>query len=206
MLKLTLSFRDRILKVHPIAIGDTLIGRSPECDIQIDNLGVSPIHARITDDGARTVLTDASEDGGLTVNGEKVTEHELQRGDVIAIGKHVLRCSWEDRPASPEPTPINPAAPMQGGWLQFLSGPKLGRTIRLDRNLVRLGKSGKNSAMIASRPDGYYISHLEGDPPTIVGDAQVGEDSRKLNDGDTIRIGDIEMLFFLNEATPKAAP
>jgi predicted component of type VI protein secretion system len=206
VLKLTLSFRDRILKVHPIADGETLIGRGPECGIQIDNLGVSPIHARITSDHGRAVLTDVSTNGGVKINGETVTEHELRAGDVIAIGKHVLRCTWEERPSAVQPEPITPAMPARGGWLQFLSGPKLGRTIRLDRNLIRLGKSGHNSAMIASRPDGYYISHLEGDPPTRIGDTPIGEDSRKLNDGDTIQIGDTRMLFFLDEATPKAAP
>lgn len=199
MFKLTLSFKGRILKAFPLAPGQTLIGRAPDCDIQIENLGVSPQHVRIDVDGDHALLVDTSADGaGVLVNGKPVSEHELQHGDEILVGKHTLSVARSAEPAAPRPAPtLN--VPARNGWLQFLNGPKLGRTIRLDRNLVRLGKSGKQSAMIASRPDGYYISHLEGEEPTLVRGAEIDAQSHKLNDGDTIRIGDVEMLFFLRD-------
>ncbi len=199
MFKLTLSFKGRILKAYPLSPGKTLIGRAPECDIQIENLAVNPQHAQIDVDGDRAVIVDTSDDGsGFTVNGKQASEHELQHGDEIVLGKHTLSVAQSAEPAAPQaPEPIS--VPARNGWLQFLNGPKLGRTIRLDRNLVRLGKSGKQSAMIASRNDGYYISHLEGEQPTLVRGTEIDEQSHKLNDGDVIRIGDIEMLFFLRD-------
>lgn len=198
MIKISLSFKGRILKVFRPTGGEVRIGRSPDCDIQIDNLGVSPLHARIVVDGEQATLLDTSEDGGVLVNGKKVSEHVLQQGDEIVVGKHTLTFAHDDSTVSrdSEPPPLHAVS---NGWLQFLSGPKMGRTIRLDRSMVRLGKSGGQSALIASRADGYYISHLAGEGPTKVGSTDIGEQSVKLNDGDTIQIGDTQMLFFLDE-------
>jgi predicted component of type VI protein secretion system len=201
VLKLTLAFKDRMLKVHPLTEGETSVGRSAECDIRIDNLGVSPVHAKISVEQGRALLKDTSErNAGLLVNNKPVREHELRHGDVIRIGKYALRCTEEVDTAVEEPEPAEPLLPMRNGWLQFLNGPKFGRTLHLDRNLIRLGKSGKSSAMIASRHDGYYLSHLEGDTPTRIGDKPIGAESVKLDNGDTIQIGETRMLFFIDES------
>ncbi len=199
MFKLTLSFKGKVLKVCRIAGDQASIGRSSDCDIQIDNLGVSAMHARIAASTGKTLLIDTSEDIGLFVNGIKVTEHELVDGDVILVGKHTITFAHDVEPSHGQSKPVTHHGPVRGGWLQFLNGPKLGRTIRLDRNLIRLGKNGHNSAMIASRNDGYYISHLEGETRSQVGSTPVGDESLKLRSGDTIKVGEIEMLFFMDE-------
>lgn len=196
--KLTLSFKGRILKVLPVGEQGLSIGRDPDCDLHIDNLGLSPVHARLMAQGNGLVLVPTSVSGGVLVNGKAVqAEQPVVHGDTIQIGKHTLSVA---RDHTARPADANDAqAPLQEGWLQFLSGPKLGRTLRLDRSLVRLGKTGSHSAMIASRGDGFYISHLEGDRPTRVGEQVVSEESMRLNNGDTIQIGDTKMLFFIKQ-------
>ncbi len=198
MIKISLSFKGRIQKIFRPTGGEVRIGRGPDCDIQIDNLGVKPLHARIAIDGKQATLLDASDDGSVLVNGKQISKHVLQQGDEVLIGKHTLTFARDDSAVSRDPEPPSLHA-LTNGWLQFLSGPKMGRTLRLDRNMVRLGKSGGQSALIASRADGYYISHLAGDKPTKVGNTDIGEESVKLNDGDTIQIGDTQMLFFLDD-------
>ena len=47
MAKLTLSFKDRKLKVFALAPGECVIGRDPGCTIAIDSLAVASRHARI---------------------------------------------------------------------------------------------------------------------------------------------------------------
>ena len=194
--RLTLSFRDRILKSFQLHQGQTLIGRSADCDIPIENLGVSLTHARIDLDGDHATITDISDEGGLTVNDEPVQEAELHPGDHIVLGKHTLTFSQQEEEIETDHTATTISQPVTNGWLQFMNGPKLGRTLRLDRALIKLGKSGTQSAMISGRNDGYYISHLEGETPTRVGSTDIGHESHKLNDGDTIQIGDIKMMFF----------
>lgn len=209
MHKLTLSFKDRILKTYQIMDPRTTIGSSPDCDIQIDNLAVKPEHAVIELKEDTLTLRDISNSGGgVLLNGKAVTEGELKSGDHIVLGKHTLSYAreltssffiHEKDMATAEQTPPAPAAaPVdeQTGWLQFMNGPKLGRTLRLDRALTRLGKTGKQTAMIASRNGGYYISHLEGEIITRVGGKEIGNETLQLKDGDTIQIGDIQLLFF----------
>jgi len=196
--KLTLSFKGRILKVCQTAGAHLTIGRGSDCDLHIDNLGVSPLHARVTLTGDAAMLTDVSGTGDILVNGKPLEngEYPLNHGDTILIGKHTIAVNRDHHPAAAQPNEPPLGRPLAQGWLQFLNGPKLGRTIRLDRTLVRLGKAGHQSAMIANRNDGFYISHLEGDAPTLVDNRQVGEESMRLHDGDTIQIGDTRMLFF----------
>jgi predicted component of type VI protein secretion system len=212
--KLTLSFKDRILKTYQPSGNRVLIGSAPHCDIQIENLAVKPEHAiiEITDDAL--TLKDISDGSGILVNGKPVKECELESRDNLIIGKHTITYIREfnslyneynsaytpnDELGNEAPAPA-PSATGKGetdsGWLQFMNGPKLGRTLRLDRSLTRLGKMGQQSAMIASRNGGYFISHLEGDIVTRVGNREIGSNSVQLKEGDTIQIGDIKMLFF----------
>lgn len=196
--KLTLSFKGRILKVCHAAGGEVTIGRSPECDLQIENLGVSPVHARLAVVDGVATLSATGDDGGIQINGRPMDGDQapLSHGDSILIGKHTITVTRDHgNVTESQPEPVL-GRPLAEGWLQFLNGPKLGRTIRLDRTLVRLGKAGRQSAMIANRTDGFYISHLEGEAPTLVGERQVGEQSVRLRDGDTIQVGEIRMLFF----------
>ena len=83
------------------------------------------------------------------------------------------------------------------GWLQILNGQNLGKTLSLNRSMTNLGKPGVATAVITKRGDGYFISHLEGKFPPTVGNESIGDRSIKLKDGDTIKIGNIKMQFYL---------
>lgn len=186
------------MKVVTVGAEGVSIGRDPNCDLHIDNLGLNAVHARIQREQNELVVTDASASGGVLVNGKPVEgEQTIFHGDTIQVGKHTVAVARDHTLVANDVPAEQPTT--QEGWLQFLSGPKLGRTLRLDRSLVRLGKTGSQSAMIASRGDGFYISHLEGERPTRVGEQEVGEESMRLSDGDTIQIGDTRMLFFTKQ-------
>lgn len=64
-----------------------VLGTSPECDVQLDEAGVSPQHAEIRKAGDRSLLLkDLGSETGTLLNGEEVTENELGSGDEIRIG------------------------------------------------------------------------------------------------------------------------
>ncbi len=198
MYKLTLSFKGRILKVFSVTATDVSIGRDSDCDLRIDNLGLDPVHARIRTENGELLLHSVSGNAEVLLNGKALSgDQRLGHGDVLLFGKHTVSVARDHAVNAAEPAGEDPT--FQEAWLQFLNGPKLGRTIRLDRSLVRLGKSGGQSAMIASRGDGFYISHLGGEQPTLVGEQVVGEESVQLQDGDTIQIGSTQMLFFTEQ-------
>ncbi|MBZ0073021.1 MAG: PilZ domain-containing protein [Thiohalobacteraceae bacterium] len=199
MAKLTLSFKDKKLRLFPITAAELLVGRDTDCGIHIDSLAIQPRHARIFEDNGAYHIESLQSQALVLVNQKPTTEPTaLRDGDLIQVGKHTL--SFSSEPASegmqfsPAAVPAHPIT----GWLQIMSGSHLGRTIRLDRAMTRLGKTGKNSAMIVRREDGYYISHLEGDTPPRVNDASIGASSPRLNAGDCVRIGKLELHFYLD--------
>jgi len=68
-----------------------LLGSSADCDIQLDEPGVSARHAEIRLLDARSLqLKDLGSKTGTLLNGERVTETLLGSGDEIRIGT----CRW----------------------------------------------------------------------------------------------------------------
>jgi type II secretory pathway predicted ATPase ExeA len=63
-----------------------LIGRDRICNICIQGLRVSRLHAVLSMSTNGLHVADLGSTNGTTVNGEKVNRYELQDGDVVAIG------------------------------------------------------------------------------------------------------------------------
>jgi hypothetical protein len=68
----------------------TLIGRSPDCDIFLDDVTVSRRHAVLIDDGGRFSIEDQGSLNGTFVNRERIDRAELEDGDEVQIGKYRL--------------------------------------------------------------------------------------------------------------------
>lgn len=66
------------------------IGRAPECDICIDSLAVSPVHAKISTSGDSSSISDMESNSGIFVNRQQINQQELQFNDMIRVGKHTL--------------------------------------------------------------------------------------------------------------------
>jgi pSer/pThr/pTyr-binding forkhead associated (FHA) protein len=90
-------------------------------------------------------------------------------------------------PAAPQP----PAA-----LIQILNGPNLGKELELSKNLTTLGKPGVQVAVLARRPHGYFITHVEGGSFPLVNGSSVGEQPRQLNDHDIIELAGVKMEFY----------
>jgi DNA-binding winged helix-turn-helix (wHTH) protein len=74
-----------------LAEGDTLIGRGPDCGVQIDSDLVSRHHARIRIAGGKATLEDCQSKNGSYVRGKRVEGSvSLEDGDNIKIGRGVL--------------------------------------------------------------------------------------------------------------------
>ena len=68
----------------------TLIGRSPECDVFLDDVTVSRKHATLAREGDRVTIEDQGSLNGTFVNRRRVESAPLQDGDEIQIGKYRL--------------------------------------------------------------------------------------------------------------------
>lgn len=83
------------------------------------------------------------------------------------------------------------------GRLQMLNGANSGREITLTKALTTLGKPGAQVAVITKRPNGYFITHVEGDNFPFINGQKIGSQAVALNNHDVIDIAGAKMEFFL---------
>ncbi len=104
--------------------------------------------------------------------------------------------------AAPGPTPAAGAAPESApaelplGKIQVLSGPGAGKELELKKALITLGRPGVQVAVITRRPQGYFITHVEGSHPVVNGDS-IGSQAHPLQDHDVVELAGVKMEFFV---------
>ncbi|APV51724.1 hypothetical protein BWI17_19755 [Betaproteobacteria bacterium GR16-43] len=103
-------------------------------------------------------------------------------------------------PAAAPPAPAAAAAaaegPLREAAIQVLSGAAAGRTLDLTKNLTTIGKPGLQVAVITKRPNGYFITHVEGSTYPTLNGASLGAQAHMLGDHDLIEIAGVKMEFF----------
>lgn len=77
-----------------------LIGRHPECDIQIDSRKVSRRHCCIAQVNDYLVIRDLDSTNGIRINGSRTVEGKLRPGDEVTIGSARYQVAWEDGAAA----------------------------------------------------------------------------------------------------------
>ena len=82
------------------------------------------------------------------------------------------------------------------GKIQVLSGPGAGKELELRKALITLGRPGVQVAVITRRPQGYFITHVEGKQPVVNGD-EIGVQAHPLTNHDVIELANVKMEFFV---------
>src|SRR5688572_21928141 len=85
--KLVVNFGGKTVERREVDAARYVIGRAQECDLVIDNLGVSRAHAEIVLEAGVPVLKDLKSNNGTYVNGKRITRYNLNDGDEVSIGK-----------------------------------------------------------------------------------------------------------------------
>jgi pSer/pThr/pTyr-binding forkhead associated (FHA) protein len=81
--------------VYTIEERITVIGRSSECELTVDDANVSRRHCEIRRIGDGYSLVDLDSTNGTEVNGQRIQETALMSGDVIEVG--TTRITFERR-------------------------------------------------------------------------------------------------------------
>lgn len=71
---------------YPLYKDEMTIGRSRRADIQIPNMYISRMHARISRQGSKAIIQDTGSTNGFLVNSEASRRRELTHGDRLNIG------------------------------------------------------------------------------------------------------------------------
>jgi len=227
MAKLVLSSGGSILYQCFVDKERLNVGRASHNHVVIDDPAVSEQHAVIISVGNDHILQNLQSVNATLLNGSRVVRQILQHGDVMQFGTFYLRYlnpkiadSDLDRTVlikglqkRVEAAQIQSGPPAQQvrvpsarltnirfpkGRVRVITGSRAGVTITLDRVVATFGKSGKGLAVVARRPQGYFITHVEGRRHPRVNRQSIGAEPHPLRDGDMIDVADESLQFLLD--------
>lgn len=227
MSKIIVSLDGKVLHDVELSKERITIGRRPHNDVVIENLAVSGEHAVILTTGNDSVLEDLNSTNGTLVNGQPVKKHILQNNDVIELAKYRVKFLAEARrtevmgdddeaavtkqpastpqlarmptnsPETARPTPNASPNETRQGSLKVMNGANAGKELALTKALVTLGRPGVQVAVITRRPEGYFITHVEGTNYPLIQGKSIGMEAQLLAQDDVIELSGIKMAFAL---------
>ena len=72
-----------------------VLGRSRECDIQVEDPNVSRRHAELRQEGSTYWIVDLDSTNGIEVNGRRAQRAKLESGDTFTVGSTEITFSTE---------------------------------------------------------------------------------------------------------------
>jgi len=123
-----------------------------------------------------------------------------QQAAASAAATSIADKDTRSTPAAPAPVATPAPAARAGqplGAIQLLSGANAGKELELTKPLTTLGKPGVQVAVLTRRPQGYFITHVEGASRPTVNAQQIGAAPHALKDHDVIELAGVKMEFFL---------
>jgi hypothetical protein len=88
----TLSWDGRTLRVDKRRV---VLGRSRECDIQVEDPNVSRRHAELRQEGSAYWIVDLDSTNGIEVNGRRAQRAKLESGDTFTVGSTEITFTTE---------------------------------------------------------------------------------------------------------------
>ena len=137
------------------------------------------------------------------VNDEATTDdQDFEKTMIIRPGmaSHAAAAAKAEETAPPPPAGTTSQVAdgeMPLGKIQVLSGPGAGKELELKKALITLGRPGVQVAVITRRPQGYFITHVEGKHPVVNGDT-IGAQAHALKDHDVVELAGVKMEFFVS--------
>lgn len=97
-LQIAVAINGKLLNTYTFADREIVIGRSPDCHVQLDNPGASRQHAKIVNDGNKLYVHDLQSGNGTFLNGKRVTQAVLTPNDSLNISKFTLTVKFTTEP------------------------------------------------------------------------------------------------------------
>lgn len=225
MAKLVLSLNGTVLDQRFIDQASISIGRGANNDIVINDPKLSREHARIVTVGEDQIVEDLASSNGTRVNGTPLQRKILQHRDIIELGSHRLLylssrvaadveldrtllikalprhgTVAEGAPVAAMPALRTARVKLPEGSIRVLASAgahPVGGNIDLDRVVATFGTPGEQLVVITRRPQGYFLSHVEGANYPRVNQQTMGAAPRALRDGDLIEAAGYRLEFRL---------
>jgi pSer/pThr/pTyr-binding forkhead associated (FHA) protein len=88
--KLVIQQKGKPPRIYGLDRHTTIVGRGRDCGLILPDISVSRHHAQVVLEDKKVVIQDLGSQNGTSVNATRVSNHHLENGDVIQIGKFVL--------------------------------------------------------------------------------------------------------------------
>jgi pSer/pThr/pTyr-binding forkhead associated (FHA) protein len=198
MAKIILAIEDDILQEIVISKERITIGRRAHNDIVIDDIAVSGEHAVIVTSHSDSVLEDLNSTNGTQVNGQPVKQHFLQNQDAIQLARYTIRyiVDTHDDEITIHSRTI-PDGSRRGARIRVLNGANAGKEVGLTKALTTIGRPGKQVAVVTQRPQGYCITHVQGESGLLINGQPPTEIAHLLANGDVIDLAGTQTRFLL---------
>jgi pSer/pThr/pTyr-binding forkhead associated (FHA) protein len=135
-----------------------------------------------------------------TTDYEKAPALDIPKGSPMA-GAPVPRSPTDTqvgmRPSTQYTTTAADVQQQSVGVVKILSGGNAGKSLDLSKTLTTLGKPGVQVAVITRRPQGYFLTHVEGAQFPVVNGRTIDAQAYPLADHDVIELAGVKMEFFL---------
>lgn len=186
MSKLVVYLPDGTTQDVPLEKERITIGRRADNDVCLPFPAVSGEHAQVVTILTDSFLEDLGSTNGTLVNGQPVKKHFLQNGDVIELAKYRLQYHAEPQRDSTRQASI-----------KIIGGAGNGKEMHLTKDLTTIGRPGIQVAAITRSPQGYAITHIDGERMPVVNGQTIGSAAHALQDGDVFELAGIAMQFLL---------
>lgn len=203
--KLVIRYKGRQVNEVSLRLGEVKIGRKPECDIVLNDAGVSGEHAVINTVGMKSTIQDLDSTNGTYVDTQRIKRHELRNGETIIIGQHTLHYRDEPNLEAPRLGARHSAAPPAVdqnktvvltaiAQLLAIEGKEKGKRVPLVKD-VTLDNPGKNPARIYCTTEGYLLQAYAGPGEPRINDRPVPMGGQLLEDGDILEVAGTKYRF-----------
>jgi pSer/pThr/pTyr-binding forkhead associated (FHA) protein len=88
--KISVLFGNDLQAEYNLDKDEMTVGRAADCDIVVDNMGVSRHHCSVVRDGTNWRVVDKGSNNGTFVGGDRINERQLKDRERIVLGKHQL--------------------------------------------------------------------------------------------------------------------
>jgi len=201
--------------------GKVVVGRAQISDIVIEDGRISRAHVCLECTPDSCTLKDLGSANGSWVNGQRVMEVRLNHGDSIRVGDSLLQFQIPPEEPSPELSATRIASDLDQSEAEPASlavevtntrDPRLvihtasgTSEVSLKNGVAKIGRDPRNEvvlntaeasrrhAVVERRGDSFYVRDFNSTNGTWVRGQRVSEQA--LEDGDTIRIGNVRMVF-----------
>jgi pSer/pThr/pTyr-binding forkhead associated (FHA) protein len=139
MYRVTLSLAGRPIQNYNFDQESVCIGRDPDCEISIDNIGISRRHATIDRADGKYVLSDLKSHNGTFVQGRRVFHHPLSDKEEFFVGKYTVTFENLDSKHEAPTAVVDLGSPKQSRAMQDM-------TFQLDRDEIEKLVNASTSA------------------------------------------------------------